>query len=440
MSVIRMNRPATPQDWSGTLTRRHGIACGGVVCAALVIAACGSGSPTSPSATGLSTTGALPEQAAAITIPGLPAIPVTLKTSAPVAQTPATDSIVRSQTVQLVVTSPVATYVQATLQVTYELWKISGGTPTMVFNPTVSAGSGTTSVMTDTLEDSQDYTWRAFASLDGATGLASTPFTFRTEFKAIEPPTLVSPIGGATATGRRPLLHVNNGAVVGNVGSVIYQFEIDTSPSFANPVRVESARVGDTGDRTTGTLTENLPLLTTFYWRVRGTDGTVVGAWSVTETFVTPDTLDEIDLSQVTFLHSNVSNWAITSTVTSTRISASEVCVYHTKAGQWPFSREVFPPDAEYPNGAPIEGNIWILGFINGQWYAATWDWLRPGQQCKHESADTFGRDQIGIPPMDGSWVPQKGDPIGLMMSTIARTSLRAGYERTNVVLVEWPY
>ena len=172
------------------------------MCAALVIAACGSGSPTSPSATGLSTTGALPEQTAAITIPGLPAIPVTLKTSAPVAQTPAVDSIVRSQTVQLVVTSPVATYVQATLQVTYELWKISGGTPTMVFNPTVSAGSGTTSVMTDTLEDNQDYAWRAFASLDGATGLTSTPFTFRTEFKAIEPPTLVSPIGGATATGR----------------------------------------------------------------------------------------------------------------------------------------------------------------------------------------------------------------------------------------------
>jgi hypothetical protein len=41
---------------------------------------------------------------------------------------------------------------------------------------------------------------------------------------------------------------------------------------------------------------------------------------------------------------------------------------------------------------------------------------------------------------MDGSWVPQKGDPIGLMMSTIARTDLRAGTERTNVVLIEWPY
>ena len=135
-----------------------------------------------------------------------------------------------------------------------------------------------------------------------------------------------------------------------------------------------------------------------------------------------------------------MSNWAITSTVTETSVRPGEVCVRHTQAGRWPFSRDVFPPDAEYPNGAPIEGNIWIFGFIDGQWYGATWDWLRPGQECKHESADTFGRDQIRKWPMDASWVPKRGDPIGLMMSTIARTSLRAGYERTNVVLIEWPY
>jgi hypothetical protein len=130
----------------------------------------------------------------------------------------------------------------------------------------------------------------------------------------------------------------------------------------------------------------------------------------------------------------------VTSTVTNVTVEPGEVCIFHTSAGQWPFSTEVFPPDEDYPDGAPIEGNIWIFGFIDGEWYAATWDWLRPGQECKHESSDTFGRDQIRIPPMDETWIPQRGDTIGLMMSTIARTGLRAGEERTKVVLLTWPY
>lgn len=154
-----------------------------------------------------------------------------------------------------------------------------------------------------------------------------------------------------------------------------------------------------------------------------------------------PHGADEIDLSQVTWLHTDVSSWRVTSTVTSVSVTPDEICVNHTAAGLWPFSTDVFPVGpGDPPGGAPIEGNIWIFAQFNGRWYAATWDWLRPGQQCKHETAETLGRDQIRFPPMDASWVPQPGDRVGFMMSTIARTNLRAGEERSNVVQFTWPY
>ena len=385
---------------------------------------------------------AIPERGAAITIPALTPVGLTLKATAPEALTPATDSIIRDLTAQLVVSSPTGKWVDAALQVTFELWKISGGTTTMVFAQTVSAGAGTTSATTSPLENNQEYAWRAFASLQGATGPSSTPFAFRTEFMLIEPPTLVAPIGGETATGSRPLLLVDNGRVVNVPGPIVYQFDVDTSPSFDSPIRTLAVRTGDTGDRTTGMLETSLSLLTTYYWRVRGTNGIMASDWSATETFVTPDTLDEIDPSQIVWLHTDVSGWAVNSTITGITVNESTVCVFHTQAGQWPFSTDVFPvEEGDPPGGAPIEGNIWIMAQFNGIWHAATWDWLRPGQQCKSEGADAFGRDQIRISPMDASWVPQLGDPIGFMMSTIARTSERAGMFRTNIVVVRpWPY
>lgn len=415
------------------------MACGGAACAALVMAACGSGSPvpTSPSATVLSTLGALTERGAAITIPGLPAIPTTLKASAPVAQTPALDSIFRNRTVQLVVESPVFTHrPEVALEITFELWSISGATPTRVYTTTVSTGQPQTSVTIPpaTLEDRHAYAWRSFASLDGATGPSSTPFAFRTEFIVIEPPTLRYPIGGETATDRQPPLLVDNGAVLGEAGTVVYKFELDTDENFSKPVRLEAVRMGNTGDRTTGILPDELPSLTMFYWRVRGTNGTVFGEWSVTEAFRTPETADQINPSQITWLHTNVSNWNMSSLVTNVTITPTQVCVFHTAAGQWPISTEVFS------DGAPIEGNIWIFGFINDRWYGATWDWLRPGQQCKSVTADEFGAEQIRIPPLDGSWVPRAGDTVGFMMSTIARFGSLAGEERSNIVLVTWPY
>lgn len=140
---------------------------------------------------------------------------------------------------------------------------------------------------------------------------------------------------------------------------------------------------------------------------------------------------DELDLSKVTFLHNDVSRWRITSKVTDVSISRSEICVDHTGAGRFPTSQ--FGTIA-------VEGNVWILAQFNGRWYAATYDWLRPGQVCKGVTGGELGPDQIRIAPMDASWPgPRSGETVGFMVSTRARDDVSAGEERTNVVLVRWP-
>lgn len=140
---------------------------------------------------------------------------------------------------------------------------------------------------------------------------------------------------------------------------------------------------------------------------------------------------DQLDPRQVTWLHRDVSSWPITSTVTDVTITRSEMCVDHSGAGRFPTSQF---------GTIQVEGNVWIFAQINGRWYGATYDWLRPGQVCKGVTGDELGRDQIRIAPMDASWPgPRSGDTVGFMVSARARDDVSAGAERTNIVLVRWP-
>jgi hypothetical protein len=131
-----------------------------------------------------------------------------------------------------------------------------------------------------------------------------------------------------------------------------------------------------------------------------------------------------IDLGAVTWLHTNVSSWAETSRITSTSIGNPPICIGHTKAGRWPVK-----------NG--VEGNPWIFVNMNGRWYAATYEWLNPGQTCKGIHADNIG-PHIGIPPLS-SWRPRSGELVGLMVSALARAGGDTVSERSNVVMVRWP-
>ena len=138
---------------------------------------------------------------------------------------------------------------------------------------------------------------------------------------------------------------------------------------------------------------------------------------------------DQLDLSQVTWLHTNVRGWAKTSTITNTSIGDPPICIDHTKRGDWP---------RVSAGGTTVEGNPWVFAKVDGRWYAATYEWLRPGQECKGISASNIGA-HIKVSPLS-RWTPQSGETIGLMVSTPARVGPQGPrHERSNVVRVRWP-
>lgn len=144
-----------------------------------------------------------------------------------------------------------------------------------------------------------------------------------------------------------------------------------------------------------------------------------------------PPGTDQIDVATVRWLHADVRDWTISSEVTDVTLPGDgrDLCIFHTQAGKWPVYLD---------GGVQGEGNPWVFANIGGQWYGATFEWLRPGQQCK----PVITRENIGPhtkqPPLS-SWVPQPGELVGFMMSTPARSALRTSNERSNVVLVPWP-
>ncbi|HSC27570.1 MAG TPA: hypothetical protein VLD67_09860 [Vicinamibacterales bacterium] len=147
---------------------------------------------------------------------------------------------------------------------------------------------------------------------------------------------------------------------------------------------------------------------------------------------------DQIDPKSIRWLSpasTDVSDWRITSTVTSVDIRGDDICINHTKAGQWP----LVSIDGNPPN---IEGNPMIVVNIGGQWYGAGFDWFGQGRTCKHMPAVEYGRDQIRVHPLDASWPgPRSGDLIGLLVSTPSsdRIPVRSVNERSNIVLIRWP-
>jgi hypothetical protein len=144
-----------------------------------------------------------------------------------------------------------------------------------------------------------------------------------------------------------------------------------------------------------------------------------------------PGSADDINPRSIRWLHRDVSGWPITSRITDVSVSSSQICVDHTGAGRFPTSTF---------GSIQVEGNVWVFAQFGGQWYGATYDWLRPGQVCKGVTGPELGPDQIRIAPMDGSWRgPRSGDSVGFMVSARARDDVSAGAERTNIAVIRWP-
>jgi len=301
-------------------------------------------------------------------------------------------------------------------------------------------------------------------------------------------PVLLQPALNEVVEKLRPVLEIQNPEIVGEPGTVFIEFQVATDSDFLDIVSIMSQEMGthpvihcshdcqsvsralSREEKTSATPSVDLEAGSMYFWRARGTNGSIstfpASAFRAAETTVVTGDFseasffevssdassegssddesddsddesssgtdaDEINLSEVTFLHTNVSSWAQTSTITSVTVGAPPICIRHTKAGKW--------PTIYTGGGVAVEGNPWVFAKIGGKWYAATWEWVRPGQQCKERGAGDFRTHVNGAAPLT-SWTPQSGERVGFMMSTPARLGAQGPKrERSNVVVVTWP-
>ena len=164
-----------------------------------------------------------------------------------------------------------------------------------------------------------------------------------------------------------------------------------------------------------------------------------------------PDPDDPKTKNNIKWLHgnANISEWDRTSKITppdiEIKLENGQVCITHSKAGQWPpksAQAKVDPIVTE-----PVEGNPWIIVPINGKGYAATYDWLRAGEPCHmldvesleklYNSDKSFGKRTHKSPLT--KWIPIPGDKVGLMVSGLIRNEVRNVQERSNMLIVTLP-
>ena len=152
--------------------------------------------------------------------------------------------------------------------------------------------------------------------------------------------------------------------------------------------------------------------------------------------------VSDFSWDKVRWLNShNVSCWPEASQISSVEVRQSgQICIDHSKKGQWP---EAFPIGSD-----PLEGNPYIIVKIDGTYYAATYEWLRPGQVCKLGFAGPLsityaGEDSLGRhtkrPPLQ-DWEPKGGEVIGFMVSGLARLRVKPNaVERSQIVWYRLP-
>jgi len=129
------------------------------------------------------------------------------------------------------------------------------------------------------------YYWRTRAADGANTG----PYSAVASFAVIPPvvlsaPTATTPSGNLTTN--KPEFKVTNGAISGTSG-VGYRFEVSRSADFGQIVAVVTVPVNGSGS-TTMTLGE-LPYKTSYFWRVRASDGAKESSYSNTLQFTTMD-------------------------------------------------------------------------------------------------------------------------------------------------------
>ena len=128
------------------------------------------------------------------------------------------------------------------------------------------------------------YFWRTRA-VDGAN---TGPYSSVSSFSVVAPVVIGAPVATSPAgkiTTNKPEFKATNGAISGTAG-VVYRFEVSQVADFSSIVAIVTAVPNGSG--TTSMTMGELPYNATYYWRVRGSDGTIESAYSNVQSFTTP--------------------------------------------------------------------------------------------------------------------------------------------------------
>lgn len=131
--------------------------------------------------------------------------------------------------------------------------------------------------------------------------------------------------------------------------------------------------------------------------------------------------------SDITWLHTDVSGWKVTADLQSVSTTSSTISLPYDKAKVW--------PSVTKGSGTIVNANPWIMVKQDGKWYAATWEWFRPGQTSKSKSS--VAGDHIKQSPLK-DFKPVVGETYYFMVSGLARDSTRNVEERSQWVKFIW--
>lgn len=129
------------------------------------------------------------------------------------------------------------------------------------------------------------YYWRTRAA-DGAN---VGPYSAVSNFSVVQPVVIDAPVATTPSgkiTTNKPDFKVTNGAISGTSG-VVYRFEVSQAGDFSSMIAVVTAVPNGSG--TTSITLGELPYKATYYWRVKGSDGSKESPYSNTMSFTTPD-------------------------------------------------------------------------------------------------------------------------------------------------------
>ncbi len=139
------------------------------------------------------------------------------------------------------------------------------------------------------------------------------------------------------------------------------------------------------------------------------------------------------DLSKVTWLHTDVSGWPVTSNL---KVSTANGVIHldFDKTNSWP------GVEINHTSGTrkiQVNANPWVFVCRDGKWYGATWEWLAVGNTRKNMTS--VAGDHIKQPPLQ-NWRPRSGEAVYFMVSSLARFgNIRNVQERTPPVRFVWP-